>query len=48
MLKLQGVLPALVTPFDGKGQIDFAAFGRHLTMLRDAGVAGWVPCGASG
>jgi 4-hydroxy-tetrahydrodipicolinate synthase len=47
-MKLQGVLPALVTPFDAKGSIDFAAFGRHLTALRAAGVAGWVPCGSSG
>jgi len=48
MLKLQGVLPALVTPFDAAGQIDFAAFGRHMAGLRAAGVAGWVPCGSSG
>lgn len=48
MLKLQGVLPALVTPFDARGAIDFPAFGRHLSALRAAGVAGWVPCGSSG
>jgi 4-hydroxy-tetrahydrodipicolinate synthase len=48
VLKLSGVLPALVTPFDAGGQIDFAAFGRHLTGLRAAGVSGWVPCGSSG
>lgn len=48
MLKLQGVMPALVTPFDAAGQIDLAAFGRHLTNLRAAGVSGWVPCGSSG
>lgn len=46
--KLSGVMPALVTPFDDKGEIDFAAFGRHLTMLREAGVTGWVPCGSTG
>ncbi len=48
MLKLSGVMPALVTPFDASGEIDFAAFGRHLTTLRAAGVSGWVPCGSSG
>lgn len=48
MLKLSGVMPALVTPFDGKGQIDFAAFKAHLTNMRAAGVTGWVPCGSSG
>ena len=41
-------MPALVTPFDAKGQIDFAAFKKHLTDLRAAGVSGWVPCGSSG
>lgn len=48
MLKLSGVMPALVTPFDAEGQIDFDAFARHLAMLRRAGVSGWVPCGSSG
>jgi 4-hydroxy-tetrahydrodipicolinate synthase len=47
-MKLQGVLPALVTPFDAKGQIDFAALKAHMTNLRAAGVSGWVPCGSSG
>ncbi|MFC3181922.1 dihydrodipicolinate synthase family protein [Cypionkella sinensis] len=48
MLKLSGVMPALVTPFDASGQIDFAAFKTHLEGLRAAGVSGWVPCGSSG
>jgi 4-hydroxy-tetrahydrodipicolinate synthase len=48
MLKLSGVMPALVTPFDAAGQIDFAAFGTHMASLRAAGVTGWVPCGSSG
>lgn len=47
-MKLTGVLPALVTPFDAEGQIDFAAFETHLGNLRAAGVSGWVPCGSSG
>ena len=47
-MKLTGVLPALVTPFDGTGRIDLAAFARHLTLLRASGVSGWVPCGSSG
>ena len=46
--KLSGVMPALVTPFDAKGEIDFKAFKKHLTMLREAGVTGWVPCGSTG
>lgn len=48
MLKLSGVMPALVTPFDAAGQIDFGALGAHMTNLRAAGVTGWVPCGSSG
>lgn len=48
MLKLSGVMPALVTPFDAAGQIDFVAFRTHLEGLRAAGVTGWVPCGSSG
>lgn len=47
-LKLSGVMPALVTPFDAAGKIDFTAFETHLKNLRDAGVSGWVPCGSSG
>jgi len=48
MLKLSGVMPALVTPFDADGRIDFVAFKSHLEALRAAGVSGWVPCGSSG
>lgn len=47
-MKLSGVMPALVTPFDADGKIDFKAFETHLTNLRAAGVTGWVPCGSSG
>lgn len=47
-MKLSGVLPALVTPFDAKGEIDFKAFNKHLANLRAAGVSGWVPCGSTG
>ncbi|ATU95100.1 4-hydroxy-tetrahydrodipicolinate synthase [Phyllobacterium zundukense] len=47
-MKLSGVMPALVTPFDKEGQIDFKAFERLLVHLRDAGVTGWVPNGSTG
>lgn len=46
--KLSGVMPALVTPFDAAGEVDFTAFGKLLNMLRAAGVTGWVPCGSTG
>ena len=47
-MKLSGVMPALVTPFDANGQIDFKAFERLLVHLREAGVTGWVPNGSTG
>ncbi|MGO7201138.1 4-hydroxy-tetrahydrodipicolinate synthase [Rhizobium ruizarguesonis] len=47
-MKLSGVMPALITPFDANNKIDFKAFEKHLTALRAAGVTGWVPMGSTG
>ena len=47
-MKMTGVMPALVTPFDENGNVDFNAFEVHLTQLRQAGISGWVPCGSTG
>ncbi|KQV41201.1 4-hydroxy-tetrahydrodipicolinate synthase [Rhizobium sp. Root1204] len=47
-MKLSGVMPALITPFDANGKVDFKAFEKHLTSLRAAGVTGWVPMGSTG
>jgi 4-hydroxy-tetrahydrodipicolinate synthase len=47
-MKLSGVMPALVTPFDASGKIDFNAFEKLLVHLREAGVTGWVPNGSTG
>ncbi|CAN7273655.1 4-hydroxy-tetrahydrodipicolinate synthase [Pararhizobium sp. LjRoot238] len=47
-MKLKGVMPALVTPFDADGKIDFKALEKHMLSLREAGVTGWVPCGSTG
>ncbi|MFK0206716.1 4-hydroxy-tetrahydrodipicolinate synthase [Agrobacterium sp. NPDC090283] len=47
-MKLSGVMPALVTPFDANGKIDFKAFEKLLAHLREAGVTGWVPNGSTG
>lgn len=47
-MKLSGVMPALVTPFDAQGRVDFKAFEALLTHLRAAGVTGWVPNGSTG
>jgi 4-hydroxy-tetrahydrodipicolinate synthase len=47
-MKLSGVMPALVTPFDANNRVDFKAFEKLLAHLRDAGVTGWVPNGSTG
>ncbi|MBB5575784.1 MULTISPECIES: 4-hydroxy-tetrahydrodipicolinate synthase [Rhizobium] len=47
-MKLSGVMPALITPFDANGKVDFRAFERLLAHLREAGVTGWVPNGSTG
>ncbi|CDX51614.1 Dihydrodipicolinate synthase/N-acetylneuraminate lyase [Mesorhizobium plurifarium] len=47
-MKLTGVMPALVTPFDADNKVDFKALEEHMTALRAAGVTGWVPMGSTG
>ncbi|MBX5160693.1 MULTISPECIES: dihydrodipicolinate synthase family protein [unclassified Rhizobium] len=47
-MKLSGVMPALITPFDAYNKIDFKAFEKLLAHLREAGVTGWVPNGSTG
>lgn len=47
-MKLSGIMPALVTPFDAAGRVDFKAFEKLLAHLRAAGVTGWVPNGSTG
>lgn len=47
-MKLQGVMPALVTPFDAQNRVDLKALETHMIGLRAAGVTGWVPCGSTG
>ena len=47
-MKLSGVMPALITPFDANNRIDFKAFEKLLAHLREAGVTGWVPNGSTG
>ncbi|OWV72396.1 dihydrodipicolinate synthase family protein [Rhizobium sp. R339] len=47
-MKLSGVMPALITPFDANNRIDFKTFEKLLAHLREAGVTGWVPNGSTG
>ncbi|MGA3220377.1 MAG: 4-hydroxy-tetrahydrodipicolinate synthase [Acidimicrobiales bacterium] len=46
--QLQGILPALVTPFTDEGPIDEAALRALVSRLVAAGVSGLVPCGSTG
>ena len=46
--QLQGILPALVTPFTDDGSIDEAALRSLVSRLVAAGVGGLVPCGSTG
>jgi 4-hydroxy-tetrahydrodipicolinate synthase len=42
------VLPALLTPFDERGDVDTAALRDHVEFLIEAGVHGIMPCGTTG
>jgi 4-hydroxy-tetrahydrodipicolinate synthase len=42
------VLPALLTPFDERGEVDPAALAAHVEFLVEAGVHGIIPCGTTG
>jgi 4-hydroxy-tetrahydrodipicolinate synthase len=47
-MSYQGVWTALITPFNAKGEIDFASYDRILADQKAAGVAGVIPCGTTG
>ncbi len=42
------VLPALLTPFDDRGEVDLAALRAHVEFVIEAGVHGLMPCGTTG
>ncbi len=44
---LSGVITALITPFDEKGNVDFKSFGKILEMQIDAGIDGLLPLGTT-
>ena len=47
-MQLKGILPALVTPFDDKGDTDFKTFEKLLEFQLAKGVHGFVPMGSTG
>lgn len=48
MLKIEGVYPALITPFTTDGGVDKEGLRRLVEYVVDGGVAGIVPCGTTG
>lgn len=45
---LQGVIPAVVTPFDKHEEFDEQAFRNLINWLIEKGITGIVPCGTTG
>ena len=48
MLKMEGVYPALITPFTKDDEVDKEGLRRLVEYAIEGGVAGMVPCGTTG
>ena len=48
MIKLQGIFPALATPFDHAGNLYRAKVAHNIARLNDVGLAGYVVAGSTG
>ncbi|MCK4459080.1 MAG: dihydrodipicolinate synthase family protein, partial [Methanosarcinales archaeon] len=47
-MKIEGVLPALITPFTPERMIDETGFRENIEYVVEHGVSGIVPCGTTG
>ena len=47
-LNWAGVMPAITTPFDDAGEVDYAFLSEHAVWLVDHGATGIIPCGSLG
>ncbi|OUJ19463.1 Dihydrodipicolinate synthase, DapA [Methanonatronarchaeum thermophilum] len=47
-MELEGVFPALITPFDRNDEVDVEGFKKNIDYVIDNGVSGLVPCGTTG
>jgi 4-hydroxy-tetrahydrodipicolinate synthase len=45
---IEGVLPALITPFNKDNRVDKEGIRQNIEFLIDGGVSGVVPCGTTG
>jgi len=48
VIKLQGIFPALATPFDHAGNLYRAKVAHNIARLNDVGLAGYVVAGSTG
>ncbi len=46
--RLEGIIPALVTPFDENGDVSYDALERHVNFLMESGVDALYPLGTTG
>lgn len=48
MLELEGVFPALITPFTRENEVDEEGLRQNIEFVEIGGVSGIVPCGSTG
>ena len=48
MTALAGTIPALITPFDERGELDLSSMRRHIAWLRDRGIETVSALGSTG
>jgi 4-hydroxy-2-oxoglutarate aldolase len=47
-INLNGVLPPVTTPFDGRGDVDFGALSSNIQRYNETGLVGYVALGSNG
>lgn len=47
-IKLSGILPPVTTPFDARGEVDYAALSSNIARYNETGLAGYVALGSNG
>lgn len=47
-IKLSGIMPPVATPFDARGEVDYAALTSNIARYNEMGLAGYAPLGSNG
>jgi 4-hydroxy-2-oxoglutarate aldolase len=47
MIKLEGILPPMLTPFKGNGEVDYSAFARNIDRWNKEPLAGYLVLGSN-